>query len=138
MRDASLDACRRGSGPEAGATMSETTTTSTSTVADEQARFRAFTALGLALVGLMGGGVLSTAGQLLVMRALEDIDGDRLYVIGAAAAPLALGAVACYLASTATASPDPLARPVARAAMVIAVVAVVGSVLLMMVGIDSR
>lgn len=112
--------------------MSETTT-SEITVVDERARFRAFTALGLALTGVMGGGVFAAAFQWMMMQAFNENGSDQYYWIGVAIGPLVLGVVALGLASTVTATDDPLARPVARATLVLAVLAVVGAVLLMMV-----
>jgi hypothetical protein len=115
--------------------MSETTSTTRAT--DEAARFRAFTALGLALTALMGGGVFATAFQWLTMRAFNDNGSEQFYWIGVAVGPLLMSVVALYLASTVTATDDALARPVARASLVIAVIAALGAVLLMLVTIDT-
>ena len=111
--------------------------TSTTTVTDEAARFRAFTALGVALTGLMGGGVFATSFQWLTMRAFNENGSDQFYWIGVAVGPLLLSIVALYLASTAMATDDTLARPVARASLATSVLAAVGALLLMLVTFDT-
>jgi hypothetical protein len=114
-----------------------TETTSTTAVVDEQARFRAFTALGLALAGLAGGGLLATAMQWLVLKTLDETGTDQFYFTGLAVGPLALGGAAMWLATGARSSGDELARPLARAAFVLSVVSVGSSVLLVAATFDS-
>lgn len=105
-------------------------------VVDERARVRAFTAIGLALSALAGGGLFATSFQWLAMKAFNDTAGsDRFYWIGIALGPLAMALVALLLAGTTTSSDDTLARPLARAAVTLSALAVVGSVLLMLVTI---
>ncbi|MBD3923641.1 hypothetical protein IEZ26_03335 [Nocardioides cavernae] len=109
--------------------MSETT--STVQVVDEQARFRAFTALGLALSSLAGGGVFMTSFQWLAMKFFNDNGNDQLYWIGVAVGPLVMGCAALWLSLTDRSSADMLARPLARAALVLSALAVVGALLLL-------
>jgi hypothetical protein len=116
--------------------MSETTI-STTPVVDEKARFRAFAALGLALTALTGGGLFATAAQWIAMEAFNDTTGsDRHYWIGIALGPLAMALVALGLAGTARSSDDTLARPLARATVALAALAVVGAVLLLLITFD--
>jgi hypothetical protein len=112
--------------------MDETTTGRTAVV-DERARLRAFTALGLALTSLMGGGVFASAFQWMTMRTFNETGSDQYYWIGAGVAPLVLGAVALGLTRTAMDSDDDLARPLARATLSLAVLAIAGAVILMLV-----
>lgn len=107
-----------------------TETASTTPVVDEQARFRAMTALGLALVALLGGGLFATSFQWLATRVFNGLGSDRLYFTGGALPSLVLGAVALWLATTAQASADALARPLARASVVLAALSIVGGLLL--------
>jgi hypothetical protein len=111
--------------------------TSTATVVDERARFRAFTALGLALSGLAGGGVFASASQWLVMKATNDNGNEQLYFTGLAVGPLVMGGVALWLAISAQSTGDALARPLGRASVVLAVLSVVGAILLATVTYDS-
>lgn len=113
--------------------MSDTTSgTSTTVAVDESARFRAFTALTLALTALMGGGVIANGLQWLVMDSFEGVPSDTTYLMVLGGAPLVLSVVALYLASTAMSSADPLARPVARSSLVVSGLAILGAAVLMM------
>ena len=107
--------------------MSETT--STSVAVDESARFRAFTALALAVTALTGGGVVASALQWLVLDRLES-RGETTYLMALGGAPLLLSVAALYLASTAMSSGDALARPMARSSLVLAGVAILGAAVL--------
>ena len=107
--------------------MSETT--STTVAVDESARFRAFTALALAVTALTGGGVVANALQWLVMDRLPS-RGDATYLMALGGAPLLLGVVALYLASTSMSSADALARPIARSSQVLSGVAILGAAVL--------
>ena len=111
--------------------MSELTATPTaSATVDEGARFRAFTALGLALAALMGGGVVANALQWLVIDRLSANPGDPSYALAIAGVPVAMSLVALWLASNATSSTDSLARPLARSSQVLSVLAILGAVVL--------
>jgi hypothetical protein len=110
--------------------MSDVTTTSTgSATVDEGARFRAFTALSLALCALMGGGVMSTGLQIVVNYRFVDSPGDPSYAMVLGSAPLVLSLVALWLASGVVASSDTLASPLGRCTRVLAVVGILGAVL---------
>jgi hypothetical protein len=109
--------------------MSETM--STTVAVDESARFRAFTSLALAVTALTGGGVIASALQWLVMDRVQS-PGDTAYLMVLGGAPLLLGIVAVYLASTAMSSADALARPVARSSLVLSGVAILGAAVLIM------
>lgn len=104
---------------------------------DETARFRALAGFGLALTSLLGGGVFSTAFQSLAIRVFDQLESERLYLAGFAASPLVMALVALGLATAALGSDDPVARPLARATGVVGVLAVLGSVLLLAVTIDT-
>ncbi len=122
----------------AGTTDTTTVTaTATATATDEAARFRTFTAFGLALTALLGGGVFASAFQWLAMKLFNDIESDRLYFIGFAASPMVMALVALWLASTSLGSKDTLVRPLVRATIVVAGLAVLGSALLLAVTIDT-
>lgn len=112
--------------------MSELTTTMTaSTTVDEGARFRAFTALGLALAALMGGGVVANGLQWALTYGFPPFPaspGDPLYALAIAGVPVAMSLVALWLASSATSSADSLARPLARSSQVLSVLAILGAV----------
>ncbi len=111
--------------------MSElTNTTTASATVDEGARFRAFTALGLALAALMGGGVVANGLQWLVMYRSPAIPGDLWYALVLGVVPVAMSLVALGFASTATSSTDSLARPLARSSQVLSVLALLGAVVL--------
>ena len=97
---------------------------------DEGARFRAFTALGLALAALMGGGVVANALQWLAIDRMAANPGDPSYALAIAGVPVAMSLVALWLASNATASTDALARPVARSSQVLSAFAILGAVVL--------
>ena len=110
--------------------MSEVTTTTTaSTTVDERARFRAFTALGLALAALMGGGVVANGLQWTLTYWVRANPGEPLYALAIGGVPVAMSLVALGLASKAT-STDSVARPFARCSQVLSVVAVLGAVVL--------
>jgi hypothetical protein len=109
--------------------MSELTTTTTSATVDEGARFRAFTALGLALAALMGGGVISTGLQWVVTYRFANGPGDPWLALAMGSAPLVLSLVALWLASSAVSSTDSLARPLGRSSQVLSVIAILGTVL---------
>lgn len=87
--------------------MSEMTTSTTSAV-DEGARFRGFTALGLALAALMGGDGISTGLQWLANHRFADSPDDWSYALALGSVPLAMSLVALWLASSAASSTDPL------------------------------
>jgi hypothetical protein len=109
-----------------------TTTTASATV-DEGARFRAFTALGLALAALMGGGVVANGLQWLLTYRYPRFPaspGDPLYALAIGGVPVAMGLVALWLASGATSSTDQLARPLARSSQVLSALAILGAVVL--------
>ena len=114
--------------------MSELTTTPTaSATVDEGARFRAFTALGLALAALMGGGVVANGLQWGLTYGFPPFPaspGDPLYALAIAGVPVAMSLVALWLASNATSSADSLARPLARSSQVLSVLAILGAVAL--------
>lgn len=112
--------------------MSElTTTTSASAKVDEGARFRAFTALSLALAALMGGGVVANGLQwLLISFQFTAGPGDPSYALVLAGVPVAMSLVALWLASNATSSTDSLARPLARSSQALSVLAILGAVVL--------
>src|SRR5688500_8741373 len=100
--------------------MSELTTTTTgSATVDESARFRAFTALGLALAALLGGGVVANGLQWLVLDRFSANPGDPAYLLAIAGVPVAMSLVALWLAYNATSSTDSLARPLARSSQVL-------------------
>ncbi|PKH37837.1 hypothetical protein SAMN05192575_101892 [Nocardioides alpinus] len=107
-----------------------TDVTSTSVRVDERARFRAFTALALALTALAGGGIIASALQWLVLDNYEAGPSDAIYLMTLGGAPLLLSIVACYLASTAMSSADLLARPLARASLVLSGLAILGAAVL--------
>lgn len=111
--------------------MSEVTTTPTaSAMVDEGARFRAFTALGLALGALLGGGVVANGLQWAVTYRFTTNPGDPLYALAIAGVPVAMSLVALWLASNATSSTDSLASPLARSSQVLSILAIVGAVTL--------
>ena len=112
--------------------MSElTTTTTTSASVDEGARFRGFTALGLALAALMGGDVISSGLEWLAnYRSAVSPDDSSSYALAIGSAPLAMSLVALWLASSAASSADSLARPLGRSGQVLSVIAILGAVLL--------
>ncbi|MCY7401997.1 MAG: hypothetical protein LH477_13790 [Nocardioides sp.] len=116
--------------------MSElTTTTTASATVDEGARFRAFTALGLALAALMGGGVVANGLQWALTYGFPRFPaspGDPLYALAIGGVPVAMSLVALWLASNATSSTDSLARPLARSSQVLSVLAILGAVVLTM------
>lgn len=114
--------------------MDETTTASaaTGTHVDEQARFRAFAALAVSLTALAGGGVFSSIVQWMVLRYAVSSSGDHYVVASAAAAPLVLGAAAIWLSLAAVTSPDPVARPMGRAATVLGTLGVAGATALVL------
>jgi hypothetical protein len=118
---------------------SETVTTSTAPVVDERARFRAFTALGLAFAGLSGGGIFASAFQLLVMKSFGDgfAGSDQYYFMGLALGPVGMGVAALWLASTAMTTHDVVARPIARVSLVFAGLAICGAVLLVFATLDG-
>ena len=110
--------------------MSElTTTTTASATVDESARFRALTALGVALAALLGGGVVATGLQWLLLDRFSANPGDPAYLLAIAGVPVAMSLVAQWLAYNAT-STDSLARPLARASQVLSVLAILGAVML--------
>lgn len=118
--------------------MSDTTTsTSTTAVVDEDARVRAFTALGLGLAALLGGGVFANAFQWLAMKAFNDNGSDQFYFAGIAVGPLLMGVVSLWLALITRTSSDALARPLARATVALSALAVAGSVFLMAVTVGG-
>ncbi|HEX6150795.1 hypothetical protein [Nocardioides sp.] len=89
--------------------------------------------LALGLVGAIGGGALATGLQWL---SLSLAGGDYFqYMLGLV--PLGFGAAAFWLANGLRSS-DPVAVPVARAAQVLAAVAVVGGVLLLLAGLTDE
>ena len=111
--------------------MSELTTTPTaSATVDEGARFRAFTALGLALAALMGGGVVANGLQWALTYRFPANPGDPSYALAIGGVPVAMSLVALWLASNATSSTDSLARPLARSSQVLSVLAILGAVVL--------
>ncbi len=111
--------------------MSETTaTTPASATVDEGARFRAFTALGLALVALMNGGVIANGLQWLLLDRFSASPGDPAYGLALGGVPVAMSLVALWLASTITSSTDSLARPLARSSQVLSILAILGAVVL--------
>lgn len=111
--------------------MSElTTTTSASATVDEGARFRAFTALGLALAALMGGGVVANGLQWALTYRFPANPGDLWYALAIGGVPVAMSLVALWLASNATSSTDSFARPLARSSQVLSVLAILGAVVL--------
>src|SRR5688500_14021026 len=99
--------------------MSETTSTATTLVVDERARFWALTALGLALTALAGGGVFASTFQWLAIQGFNDNGTDQYFWVGVSAGPLVLGGTALCLGLPTLSSEDVLARPVARASAVI-------------------
>lgn len=107
------------------------------TATDEAARFRVFTAFGIALTALFGGGVFAPALQFLSMKLFNDAQSDQIYFTGLAASPLVMALVALWLGSSAMRSTDPLVRPLARATLVIGALAAVGAFLLLAVTIDT-
>ncbi|MCP3423726.1 hypothetical protein [Nocardioides pinisoli] len=111
-----------------------TTTTRAAATVHEGARFRAFTALGLALAALMGGGVVANGLQWLLTYRLPAQfpagPGDPLYGLVIGGVPVAMSLVALWLASGATSSADALAKPIARSSQVLSVIAVLGAVVL--------
>jgi hypothetical protein len=116
--------------------MSDTTTSTTTTaVVDEDARVRAFTALGLGLGALLGGGVFANAFQWLAMKAFDG--NDQIYLSGVAVGPLLMAVVSLWLALTTRTSSDALAGPLARATVALSALAVVGSVFLMAVTVGG-
>ena len=115
--------------------MSDVTTTArAAATVDEGARFRAFTALGLALAALLGGGVVANGLQwLLTYRFPAQLPagpGDPLYGLAIGGVPVAMSLVALWLASSATSSSDSVARPLARASQVLSGLAILGAVVL--------
>jgi cytochrome bd-type quinol oxidase subunit 2 len=97
---------------------------------DEGARFHAFTALGLALAALLGGGVVANGLQWAFTYRFPASVGDPSYALAIAGVPVAMSLVALWLASKATSSTDSLARPLARTSQVLSVLAIVGAVVL--------
>ena len=113
----------------AGELMSELKATDTSSTVDEGARFRAFTALALALAALMGGGVFSTGLQWLANYRFVNSPDDPSYALALASAPLVMSVMALWLASSAASSTDSIARPLARSAHVLSIAAILGAAL---------
>ena len=77
----------------------------------------------------MGGGILSNGVQSLLLESGSVRPWP--FALTLVAAPLAMSAVALWLASNAAGSDDALARPMARAAQTIAGVAILGAVMMM-------
>ena len=121
-----------GNGPDKsrGNLMSELTTTTPAATVDEGARFRAFTALGLALVALMDGGVVANGLQWLLLDRFSASPGDPSYALALGGVPVAMSMVALWLASNTTSSTDSLARPLARSSQVLSALAILGAVVL--------
>jgi hypothetical protein len=95
-------------------------------------RVRAFQAMALGLVGALGGGTIATGIQwLFVSRDAGHIVQNFLGLV-----PLALGVAAFWMVNELR-SADPVAVPVARAAQVLAAVAVVGGALLLLSALTS-
>jgi cytochrome bd-type quinol oxidase subunit 2 len=110
--------------------MSELTTTTPAAAVDEGARFRAFTALGLALVALMDGGVVANGLQWLLLDRSSASPGDPSYALALGGVPVVMSLVALWLASNTTSSTDSLARPLARSSQVLSALAILGAVVL--------
>ena len=104
-------------------------TTASATV-DEGARFRAFTALGLALAALSGGGIVANGLQWVLLDRFSANPGDPSYLVAIVGVPAAMSLGALWLAHNATSSTDFLARPLARASQVLSVLAILGAVML--------
>jgi hypothetical protein len=102
-------------------------------------RSRAFVALALGLVGAMGGGVVATSVAWLAVILFEDaFEGDFLaQVLFQGFVPGAFGVAALWLAAGVRSS-DPVAVPAARAAQVLAAVALAGAVLTVVTALVER
>lgn len=112
--------------------MSDDHTTGTTPGGPVRERSRAFQALALGLVGAMGGGTIATGLQwLFVSGGAGDVVQNVLGLI-----PVAFGAAAFWMVNELR-STDPVAVPVARAAQVLAAVAVLGGVLLLVSALAS-
>lgn len=96
---------------------------------DEKARTVAFTALALALAALMGGGVFAQAAQWVLLGSDDMGTSQGSFTAALVAGPLCLGVAALGLGLSTT-SEDRLARPVARAAVFVAAVALLGVLVL--------
>ena len=119
--------------------MSElTTTTTASATVDESARFRALTALGVALAALLGGGVVANGLQWLLLDRFSANPGDPAYLLAIAGVPVAMSLVAMWLAYNVTSSTDSLARPLARSSQVLSALAILGAVMLTIADLMQR
>jgi hypothetical protein len=111
--------------------MSEPTSSTTDQTTDDRARTWAFTALGLGLAALMGGGILSNAVQTILLDQPNFVTSRWTFTLAVTGPPFVLGALAMWLGSNAVASDDSLARPVGRAAQTISGIAILGAVLVL-------
>jgi hypothetical protein len=99
---------------------------------DQGARMRAFVGLGLALVGLMGGGILGNAVFFLFLEATYDSGAFSMVAQGLPS--LAMGLAGVGLGWSASTSPDPVAAPAGRAGLVLGTLAALGAVAVMVAG----
>jgi hypothetical protein len=99
---------------------------------DQAARTRAFVGLGLALVGLMGGGMLGSAVFYLVLGTTADAGSYSMVAQGLPG--LLLGLAGAGLGWSASTTADPLAAPAGRAALVLGVLAALAAVAVIVTG----
>lgn len=85
---------------------------------------------GRAFAALLGGGVVANGLQWLLLDRFSADPGDPSYLVAIAGVPVAMSLVALWLASAATSSTDPLARPLARSSQVLSVLAILGAAML--------
>ena len=99
---------------------------------DQAARTRAFVGLGLALVGLMGGGMLGSAVFYLFLGTTADTGAFSMVAQGLPG--LLLGLAGAGLGWSASTTADPLAAPAGRAALVLGVLAALAAVAVIVTG----
>lgn len=97
-------------------------------------RTLAFVALGLGLVGALGGGVIGNALQWAIIRLFDSFE-ENLFTVLQGLIPLALGVAALVMGNVASRNREPVATPAGRTAMLFGAIAVVGGVLMVFVGL---
>ena len=99
---------------------------------DQAARTRAFVGLGLAVVGLMGGGMLGSAVFYLFLGSTNDAGAFSMVAQGLPG--LLLGLAGAGLGWSASAAADPVAAPAGRAAVVLGALAALASIAVIVTG----
>lgn len=108
----------------------DTTDRAAHTATSVQGRTHAFLGLSLAVVGLMGGGIVANALFYVLVDSAPYGSGMGSIVLQGLPT-LVLGLVGAALGWSGSTSTDDLAVPVGRAAMVVGVLAAIGAVALM-------